>query len=291
MRCLRFDDITTREVRRMSDKLAPVREFIEKLSENFGKLYIPNEYVTIDEQLIPFKGRCPFRQYMPKKPKKYGINVFALVDSKTFYLLKSGNKPDEVVKRLVRTIRGTNRNVTTDNWYTSIPLAQSLLSEYKLTITGTLCKNKKEIPTEFLPKRDRVVRSSIFGFTKDITLVSYVPVRNRAVILISMMHHGNKIDESTKNLQKPEIITPCNKTKGGVDTCYQLCSNYSVARRTKRWPLAVFFHFLNVFAINYFIVYNSKVSNKITRRNFLKLLCKELVKEHQTSRAESQYIP
>ncbi|KAG8231226.1 hypothetical protein J437_LFUL005900, partial [Ladona fulva] len=209
MRCLRFDDITTREVRRMSDKLAPVREFIEKLSENFGKLYNPNEYVTIYEQLIPFK-----------------------LDSKTFYLLKfeiyagvqpdgpykSGNKPDEVVKRLVRPLRGTNRNVTTDNWYTSIPLAQSLLSEYKLTIVGTSRKNKKEIPTEFLPKRDRVVRSSIFGFTKDITLVSYVPVRNRAVILISTMHHDNKIDESTKNLQKPEIITTYNKTKSGVDT-------------------------------------------------------------------------
>lgn len=129
-------------------------------------LRTPAEYTTIDEQLIPFRGRCPFRQYLPNKPKKYGIKVFALVDSRTFYLLKfeiyagaqhdgpykKVNTPFDIVQRLVEPIKGSGRNLTTDNWYSSIPLAKWLL-ENKITLTGTLRKNKREIPPEFLPDR------------------------------------------------------------------------------------------------------------------------------------------
>ncbi|KRX28240.1 hypothetical protein T07_10034 [Trichinella nelsoni] len=42
-------------------------------------------YITVDEQLTPFRCRCPFRQYMLKKPAKYGINVWILCDAKTSY--------------------------------------------------------------------------------------------------------------------------------------------------------------------------------------------------------------
>jgi len=37
--------------------------------------------VAIDEQLVPFRGRCKFKQYMPSKPAKYGIKIFWLCDS------------------------------------------------------------------------------------------------------------------------------------------------------------------------------------------------------------------
>ncbi|KRY04854.1 hypothetical protein T01_11867 [Trichinella spiralis] len=39
-------------------------------------MYNPSENVTVDERLYPFKGRCQFRQYMPKKPAKYGIKFW-----------------------------------------------------------------------------------------------------------------------------------------------------------------------------------------------------------------------
>ncbi|GBP30200.1 hypothetical protein EVAR_94508_1 [Eumeta japonica] len=32
--------------------------------------------ITLDEQLLAFRGRCAFRQYIPNKPAKYGIKVF-----------------------------------------------------------------------------------------------------------------------------------------------------------------------------------------------------------------------
>lgn len=50
--------------------------------DNFQKYYCPSEYVTIDEQLLASRGKCPFRQY---KPAKYGIKTFALLDPRTVY--------------------------------------------------------------------------------------------------------------------------------------------------------------------------------------------------------------
>ncbi|UYV67493.1 hypothetical protein LAZ67_5000897 [Cordylochernes scorpioides] len=55
LRCLRFDDITTRKERKKLDKLAPIREFVEAFVYNCKNLYTPGEYNTIDEKLIPFR--------------------------------------------------------------------------------------------------------------------------------------------------------------------------------------------------------------------------------------------
>lgn len=67
---LRFDDRSTRQERRESDKLAAFRSvwdlFIQKCLDN----YIPGEEITIDEQMIPFRGRAPFKIYMRSKPDR-----------------------------------------------------------------------------------------------------------------------------------------------------------------------------------------------------------------------------
>ena len=48
--------------------------------DNFKTNFIPSECVTIDEQLVPFRGRCKFLQYMPSKPAKYGIKIWWMCD-------------------------------------------------------------------------------------------------------------------------------------------------------------------------------------------------------------------
>jgi hypothetical protein len=54
-------------------------------------------------------------------------------------------------------------------------------------------QNKREIPLEFKQARQRDENSSIFGFTKDLTLVSYVPKKNKSVVLLSSLHHDSAI--------------------------------------------------------------------------------------------------
>jgi hypothetical protein len=36
--------------------------------------------MTVDEQIVAFRGKCPMRQYMKSKPAKYGINFWARLD-------------------------------------------------------------------------------------------------------------------------------------------------------------------------------------------------------------------
>ena len=47
---------------------------------------MPGKNISIDECLIKFNGRLSFKQYMPKKPNKFGIKVWMLADSETYFV-------------------------------------------------------------------------------------------------------------------------------------------------------------------------------------------------------------
>ncbi|KAH9629115.1 hypothetical protein HF086_008564 [Spodoptera exigua] len=163
--------------------------------------------------------------------------------------------PTRTVLELVGPLKNSNRNITADNWFSSIELVDKL-KEVDLTYVGTLRKNKREIRPEFLPHKTRPVGSSLFGFTNDKTLCSFVPKKNQSVVLISTMRHDESVDTESG---KPEIIQFYNTTKGGVDSLDQKCANYSVGRRTQRWPCVIFWAILNISAANGYVLW--KASN------------------------------
>jgi hypothetical protein len=49
--------------------------------------WIAGQFVTIDESMIKYMGREAYIQYMPAKPIKHGIKVFALCCSTSSVLL------------------------------------------------------------------------------------------------------------------------------------------------------------------------------------------------------------
>ena len=55
-RLLRFNDRETRRRRRATDKLAAVRELWDEWVPQLPSLYNPGPMVTMDEQLVPFRG-------------------------------------------------------------------------------------------------------------------------------------------------------------------------------------------------------------------------------------------
>lgn len=89
LRFIRFDDKDSRSVRRARDKLAPIRDVFDIVNKNLTKHFQPGKNITIDEQLVPFRGRCAFKQYIPSKPDKYGLKLFWVCDAKTAYPLKA----------------------------------------------------------------------------------------------------------------------------------------------------------------------------------------------------------
>jgi len=52
------------------DELYKIRGFMNLLTDQFFNNYMPHEYATIDEAMIPYKGRFGFKQYMKDKPTK-----------------------------------------------------------------------------------------------------------------------------------------------------------------------------------------------------------------------------
>ncbi|KAJ4435149.1 hypothetical protein ANN_23725 [Periplaneta americana] len=76
-----------REDRKKRDKFAPIRDIWNMVVRKFPMFYNPNGSVTVDKELIPFHGRCPFRLYIPTKPGKCEIEVNLLCDSNTNYCL------------------------------------------------------------------------------------------------------------------------------------------------------------------------------------------------------------
>ena len=85
---------------------------------NFGKYYMLSENLTVDEQLMLCRPRCLFIQYMPSKPKKYGMKIWCVCDSKTGYPLmgKEGNtSPVDLLQNIVELIE-------ISQWITTLPV-------------------------------------------------------------------------------------------------------------------------------------------------------------------------
>ena len=73
------------------------------------------------------------------------------------------------MKELAAPYKGSGRNITMDNFFTTLPLSNFLLS-WSLTTVSTLRKNKKYIPAEMVPSKIRKEYSTVFGFKKNSTL-------------------------------------------------------------------------------------------------------------------------
>ena len=128
-----------------------------------------------------------------------------------------------VSELLLEPFSESGRIVIGDNWFTSVPLIQNLLSEFKFTYIGTICSNKREIPSQIIDKKNFKPGQSTFALNKNITLCGYLPPQNNSkkklLLLASSKHIQQTIIEEKK---KPEVIIVYNKTKGGID-CFISC--------------------------------------------------------------------
>lgn len=228
---LRFDDQLTCPARHKEDKLSAFRDMWDKWTERLPLLFNPGDEICVDEQLVPFRGRCKFRQYMPSKPGKYGLKIWVTADVATSYAWRcqvytgkaAGGAPEvgqgrRVILDMTEGLRGVT--VTCDNFFTSFSLAQELLRN-KVALVGTIRANKPELPPKLKQTKNRAVLSSLFAFTTTTTAVSYIPRRGRNVFLLSTKHREPAVIQGDK--QKPQMIVDYNRCKGGVDNLDKVC--------------------------------------------------------------------
>lgn len=232
--------------------------------------------------------------YIPNKPAKYGLKIVMMCENGTKYMSNAipyigkatdiGGLPlgEHFVKELTRPHHGSNRNITT--WFTSIPLAKSLLCEpYKLTIVATLRSNKKEIPNEMVNIRTRPTGTSMFCYDGSLILLSYKPKPNKVVYLLSSCSEGGTVNQENN---KPHMVEFYNK--GGVDAFDQMCANMSCSRKTNRWPMCMFYGMLNMRFMNSYVIYceNKLNANEktVNRKQLMKELHTALVNPYMKTR-------
>ncbi|XP_068164099.1 piggyBac transposable element-derived protein 4-like isoform X2 [Antennarius striatus] len=285
-----FDDALSRTGRHRKDELAPIRDLWDRWSSRLSKMFHPGRDVCIDEQLLPFRGHCSFRQYMPTKRAHYGLKLWALCDVQTSYAWKlqvhlenSGsalakhNQGMHIVLELTDELKG--HTVTTDKFVTSFPLAEAL-KKRKITLVGMLRSDKPELPPQLLNITHREVRSSVFAFTRNKTVVSYIPKKKKNLLLLSTRHWELEVQQSVKN--RPQIVVDYNRCKGAAEHLERACGTYTCRRQTRSWDARLFYHMIDVSCFNAFILFTAVDadwnSNKaFKRRVFLEQLGRALI--------------
>ena len=167
---------------------------------------ITTETTDLDICEKEFCGRYRFRQYMLQKPGRYSIKYWILADAECHYcfnwipfLGKEGDTPAvnlgaTVVTKLVETIRNTYRKVTCDRFFTSVDLFEDL-HKHNPSAVVTVKANRKNLPVKLFPSqaKERTVGDSIFVFKKNTAMVSWYLKWAKVVLLLSTMHHDDKV--------------------------------------------------------------------------------------------------
>lgn len=294
LKYLRFDIKSTRSERLKHDRFALISEVWNKFISNCQVCYTPGPYITIDEQLFPTKARCRFMQFMASKPDKYGQKFWVAVDKDKKYVVnafpylgKDDMRPDNqrlgdyIVERLMHPYLNKGRNVTCDNFFTSLKLAEQLKSK-KTSLVGTVNRIRREIPIEVKKSRARLYDTQVLK-KDDITLTVYQGKANKNVIVMSSLHPDVALGSDGK--KKPETVTFYNETKYGVDIVDQMARKYSVKPPARRWPLHTFSNILDLAGINAWILYKEVTGKKIQRREYLLKLAEELTEGNIASRS------
>jgi hypothetical protein len=154
------------------DRLWKMRTMFGKLNDGYAKYYSPTEHLAIDEIIALFKGRVVFKQYVPKKYKRFGIKIYKVCDSKGYtYNMSMYLGGDR--KRVTASVTATHATVTglttrienfghklyMDNFFSSPELFDYLHTK-AINCCGTVRPNRKGMPRDFGTKL-RLKRSDL----------------------------------------------------------------------------------------------------------------------------------
>ncbi|KAF2887332.1 hypothetical protein ILUMI_18841 [Ignelater luminosus] len=243
-----------------------------------SKLELYGKNITVNDQLFPTKVICRFTQYMPNKPDKFGIKPWIAVDTKSKYVLnafsylgKDETRPQDqtlsknVVLQLLQPFTKKGRNVTTDNYFTSVKLAEKLI-KLNTTIVGTMNRSRRGVLELGKSSREDLYETGLLKTDND----------NYILTIYQAKPNKNK---------KPETVPYYSDTKYGVDVPDQMARKYTVNASSRRWPVHIFYNILDLAAINAYILYKEITGKKIKRRNFLLQLAEQLAEEYKNKEA------
>ena len=290
-----------------NDRIIKIRNFSEYLINKFKSIYIPEKNLSLDEGIMPFKGKLNFKTYNPDKPVKYGIKFYILTEAETGYVHNfsiysgEGNTTNGIVHKLCEDIKNKGYHIYMDNFYNSGKLAEELLQN-QIYICGTLRLNRGA-PREFQEKIKYLKNDEVlFKRVNDISFITWQD--KRAVSMISTIHSNantvpiEKIKKKTVKGQKlyskvtvnkPIAIVDYNKFMGGVDHFDQMIKYYEFIQKSQKWTRKVIFYLLQMAIHNSFQLYKKycPVDKKVDLLSFHEIIYTSLLEFNEESWPDS----
>jgi len=157
-----------------------------------------------------------------------------------------------------------NHVIYMDNFFTSVRLVEDL-EVNKIFCVGTIRTNKLKATSELLNKGmlQTMERGDYMFQTKGSVAVT-VWKDHKEIYLISNAYpvsgdqtvpRKRKEDGVVEEVPCPPALPGCNKFMGGVDQNDQKKSYYAISRKSRRWWLRIFWHFLDVAVVNAHCLY------------------------------------
>ena len=154
------------------------------------------------------------------------------------------------------------------------------LADQKTYSCGTIRSNRGMFPDDFirakLPKGD-----SLFLKWGDLLAVHWSDKKD---VFVLSSFHGNgvqNVQRHSEEVSKPDMICQYNTYMGGVDTCDQYMSYYSLKRKSLKWWKKVFFRLVEMAIVNAMCVYFMKnpelAKKRSAHKKFRELLVHALV--------------
>ena len=272
-----------------ADKLWKLRWFIDSANQSFQQHLQPAQNLAVDESMVASKACTDLKQYMPKKPIKYGFKIWTLADSETGYCLgfdvytgkaavAANQEVDEiglsgrVVTNLTNHYFGHHHNVYFDNFFTSYGLVQRLL-QHQTYSCGTARANRIGWPSQFraphLPRTGELRRGdSRILQNSDGTTCAYLWQDRKMVSLmdttcspLETAFVSRHLKNSTTNrfeavrVKCPQALKNYTENYAGVDKFDRLLESYQFYRRSSRWYLNLSFHIINSMLVNAYILW------------------------------------
>ena len=228
---------------------------------------------------------------MSNKPNKYSVKFRVLADVETKYVSnidvylgaqekeQRGGVPlaESVLVNLCKHIKGKGYNMSCDNFFTSLCVAEKLTRD-KLFIVGTIRKSRRELCRKMTEPENKTTYSSEFYWhdPTNFLFVKYQAKQKKSVCLLSSMHGSADADASDEK-KKPEMILFYNANKVGVYCLDQMARLYTTRSASRRWPGAVWGNILDIAAINSYVLHKKVTNERITRRQFILMLVENLL--------------
>jgi hypothetical protein len=267
-RYMHFQDNEERSPTR--DPIWKLRRFVDTIVSNSQRAYTPSECVAVDESMVKFKGRLSFRQYLPSKPIKWGINAWCLCEFSTRYSyniqvytgkvdgVQEKGLSHRVVMDMASPILGRNMRLFMDNFYTSVNLLNALRIRGVMAC-GTIRANRTGLPTglkstvvRFDKHQYKVAQKDdlVFCVWKDTKVVQCMSNYHdpKATGFVRRHVAGERVD-----VPVPKIIQDYQQNMRGVDLMDQMVGYYIPDHRSKWWR-RLFFYLTQVAIHNAYII-------------------------------------